>query len=76
MAIIHAVVVVPRFAPIITPILSRKVRSPAFTKLTTITVVAVEDWIAVVTSAPEKTPLKRLLAIVRMTIRRRSPETF
>ena len=75
-AIIQAVVVVPRFAPIITPILSRKVSKPAFTKLTTITVVAEDDCITAVTRVPEKTPLKRFPAIERMTVRRRSPETF
>ncbi len=43
LAMIHPVKVVPRFAPMITPIDSIKVRSWAFTKLTTITVVADED---------------------------------
>ena len=42
-ATIHAVTVVPMLAPIITPIACAKVRRPAFTKLTTITVVADED---------------------------------
>ena len=41
--IIHAVTVVPILAPIITPIDWAKVSKPAFTKLTTITVVADED---------------------------------
>ena len=41
--IIHAVTVVPMFAPIITPIDWESVSKPAFTKLTTITVVAEED---------------------------------
>ena len=41
--IIHAVTVVPILAPIITPMDWDKVNSPAFTKLTTITVVAEED---------------------------------
>lgn len=75
-AIIHAVVVVPRFAPIMTPMLSRRVRSPAFTKLTTITVVADDDCITAVTRVPENTPLNRLPAMERITERRRSPETF
>ena len=39
----HAVSVVPILAPIITPIALPKVRSPAFTKLTTIIVVADDD---------------------------------
>ena len=55
-AINHAVVVVPRFAPIITPIASRNVSSPALTKLTTITVVTVELCTDIVTSVPEKSP--------------------
>jgi hypothetical protein len=42
-AMIQPVKVVPRFAPIITPIDSIKVNSCALTKLTTITVVADED---------------------------------
>ena len=42
-AMIQAVSVVPRFAPIITPIDSTRVNSPALTKLTTMTVVAEED---------------------------------
>ena len=41
--IIHAVTVVPILAPIITPIDWESVNKPAFTKLTTITVVALED---------------------------------
>lgn len=42
-AIIQAVRVVPMFAPMITPIDCAKLSNPAFTKLTTITVVADED---------------------------------
>ena len=41
--IIHAVTVVPILAPIMTPMDCFSVRSPALTKLTTITVVAEED---------------------------------
>ena len=39
----HAVTVVPMLAPIMTPIDWVSVNNPAFTKLTTITVVADED---------------------------------
>ena len=42
-AMIHPVRVVPKFAPMITPIDSIRVSSWAFTKLTTMTVVAEED---------------------------------
>ncbi len=41
--IIQAVTVVPILAPIITPIACASESSPAFTKLTTMTVVALED---------------------------------
>ena len=41
--IIHAVTVVPILAPMITPIDCESVSKPAFTKLTTITLVADED---------------------------------
>ena len=75
-AITQAVVVVPRFAPIITPIASFSVSSPALTKLTTITVVSDDDCTAVVISVPDIIPLKRLPVIVRMTLRNFSPETF
>ena len=40
---IHAVTVVPMLAPIITPAACSNVRRPAFTKLTTMTLVAEED---------------------------------
>ncbi len=40
---IHAVTVVPILAPIITPIACDSVSSPALTRLTTRTVVALED---------------------------------
>ncbi len=43
MEISQAVTVVPIFAPIITPMDSASDNSPAFTKLTTITVVADDD---------------------------------
>jgi hypothetical protein len=55
-AIIHPVSVVPRFAPMITPIDSMRVRSWAFTKLTTITVVADDDWTKQVTNKPVPKP--------------------
>ena len=45
---IQAVTVVPMLAPIITLMDSASVSNPAFTKLTTITVVAEEDWIRAV----------------------------
>ena len=38
----------------------RSVISPALTKLTTMTVVALLDWMSAVTPTPVNTPLKRL----------------
>ena len=48
--------VVPILAPIITPADSTKVSSPAFTKLTVITVVAEEDCTIAVIKNPVITP--------------------
>ena len=58
-ATIHAVMVVPRLAPMITPIDWMRVSSPALTKDTTSTVVADEDWTSEVVRKPVKIPLKR-----------------
>ena len=55
---IHAVIVVPIFAPIITPTACERVKRPALTKPTVITVVAEEDWITEVIPTPVITPLK------------------
>ena len=52
---IQAVTVVPIFAPNITQIACVRVKISAFTKLTTITVVAPEDWITAVTPIPVRT---------------------
>jgi hypothetical protein len=60
-AISWAVMVVPIFAPIITPTACVRVIRPAFTKLTNMTVVAAELWIIPVTRAPTKTPIHVLL---------------
>ena len=73
---IHAVTVVPIFAPMITPIACASVSKPAFTKLTTITVVAEEDWITEVTPSPVKTPLKGLEVMAVNNPRNFSPAAF
>ena len=73
---IHAVTVVPILAPMITPIDCDKVSSPALTKLTTITVVAEEDWISAVMSTPVSTPVTRLVVIAVRIFRKRSPANF
>ena len=51
------VMVVPIFAPMITLIACVRFISPAFTKPTTITVVAEELWIIAVTNAPSAMPI-------------------
>ena len=67
----HAVTVVPMFAPMMTPIALRKVIRPAFTKLTSISVVAVDDCTSTVT----KKPVKRHLPVfeVIFSIKERRP---
>ena len=67
--IIHAVIVVPTFAPIITAIAPASESKPAFTKLTTITVVADDDWIAAVTMVPVRMP-RIDLSVIFARIRR------
>jgi len=75
-AIIQAVNVVPMLAPIITPMAWVRVRIPAFTKLTTITVVALDDWITAVTPSPVTTPLKGLEVMDATNFLRPSPAVF
>ena len=73
---IQAVTVVPILAPIMTLMDSASVSNPAFTKLTTITVVAEEDWIRAVINTPVKTPVTRLVVIAVRILRNLSPATF
>ncbi|OPZ73710.1 MAG: hypothetical protein BWY82_01033 [Verrucomicrobia bacterium ADurb.Bin474] len=70
------VVVVPMLAPMIIPIASVRVSSPALTKLTIITVVADDDWTRQVTENPVPTAAKRFCVTVRMALRSWSPESF
>lgn len=74
--IIQAVTVVPILAPMMTLIDSARVSNPAFTKLTTITVVAEEDWIRAVINTPVKTPVTLLVVIAVKILRSLSPATF
>ena len=74
--ITHAVTVVPMLAPIMTPIACARVISPAFTKLTTITVVADDDCIIAVITIPVMTPIKRLLVIAARMARNLLPANF
>ncbi len=73
---IQKVVVVPRFAPMIMPMDSKRVSRPALTKLTIITVVAEEDCTRQVTRKPESRPVKRFVVITRIMPRSFSPESF
>ena len=74
--VIHAVRVVPMFAPMITPMAFPRVRSPAFTKLTTMMVVAEDDCTRQVTRVPVNTRLNALEVIFAMKALRRSPADF
>ena len=61
--IIHAVRVVPMFAPMMTEMACASVSKPAETNETVITVVADDDWTAQVTIVPVNIPLSRLPVI-------------
>lgn len=73
---IQAVTVVPILAPMMTPIDWPNVSKPAFTKLTTITVVAEDDWIRAVIKTPVSMPVTRLVVIAVKIRRNRSPANF
>ena len=75
-AVIHAVRVVPMLAPIITPMAFARESSPAFTKLTTIMVVAEEDCTRAVIAVPVRTLLNAFEVIDARKDRSRSPATF
>ena len=57
---IHAVTVVPTFAPMMTYSACESAITPELTKPTSMTVVAEEDWITAVTHSPSKKPLSGL----------------
>lgn len=63
-------------APMITLIACARVSRPALTKLTTITVVAEDDWITEVMPSPVRTPLKGLDVIADRKLRSRVPAAF
>ena len=60
---IHALMVVPILAPMMTEIAWARVRRAAFTNDTVITVVAAEDCTATVTRAPVATPDSRFVVM-------------
>ena len=64
------------FAPMITPMAFPSVRSPAFTKLTTMMVVADEDCTRQVTTVPVSTRLNALDVILAMKALSLSPADF
>ena len=72
----HAVTVVPMLAPMMTLIDWLRVSSPALTKLTTMTVVADDDWTRAVMSTPVSTPATRLRVMTVKAWRIRSPANF
>ena len=74
--IIHAVTVVPMLAPMMTAMAPPSERRPALTKLTTITVVALDDWMAAVTAVPVRMPLNGRPVILPNTARILLPATF
>ena len=59
-----------------TPIDWPSVISPALTKLTTITVVALDDWMSAVIKIPVSTPITRFFVMAARILRRRSPANF
>ena len=61
---IHAVMVVPMLAPMMMAVAWKSVKMPALTRPTTMTVVADELWMIIVTAAPMPTPAKRLPAVL------------
>lgn len=72
----QAVTVVPIFAPIITPTDWARLSKPAFTKLTTITVVALEDWMIEVMRRPVSTLLNEFEVMAARKLLILSPATF
>ena len=72
-AISCAVMVVPMFAPKITPAAWCRSMSPARTKPTTMTVVAEEDCTTMVKTRPTSSPRKRLRVRISRKRRRLSP---
>ena len=73
---IQAVNVVPILAPMITEMAWARVRRPALTNETVITVVAVEDCTEAVTNIPVSNPVKRLVVIAPRMWRNCEPAIF
>ena len=73
---IHAVTVVPMWAPMMTEMAWASVSRPAFTNETVISVVAVELCTAAVTNIPVSTPVKRFVVMAPRTWRNCGPAIF
>ena len=73
---IHAVKVVPMFDPKQTAIVSASAMIPEFTKPTSITVIADEDWIAIVTIIPRRIAMNLLDVIFLRAISSLPPVSF
>ncbi len=73
---IHAVTVVPIFAPIITPTACERLIMPALTNPTTITVVAELLWIIAVIPAPTNIAIRRFLVRKLINFFTLSPADF
>ena len=65
--------VVPIFAPRMTPMACIRFMMAELTNPTTMTVVTELDWTRQVTSRPVRTPMTRLFVIALIIFRRRSP---
>ena len=72
----QAVIVVPTLAPMIIPTACSSFMIPEFTKPTTITVVAEEDWITAVTPAPNNTAISLFAVSFSRIFSRRPPDAF
>ena len=72
----QAETVVPMLAPIITPIDCARLKSPAFTKLTTIKVVAADDCMQAVIVRPVRILLNAFEVIIARKLLSLSPATF
>ena len=72
----HAVTVVPKFAPMMTPTALESFIIPELTNPTTMTVVVDEDCIKAVTNVPTKKPLNVLLVIFSRSFSSFPPDSF
>ena len=73
---IQAVSVVPMFEPMMTPIVCSSSMIPEFTKPTSMTVNAEEDWIAIVMTQPSVIPFHLLDVIIRSVFSSFPPASF